>query len=201
MLNHFDSLTRYIACARVTQRPIFEFISTDIRPNDKVMVFAFDDDYTFGVIQSDIHWQWFLAKCTTLAETPNYNSASIWDTFPWPQSPKEDNVKKVSIISKELRDLRNKIIEETQLTLRDIYRQLELPGNNPLKEIHKELNNAVLECYGFKKNFDILQQLLDLNYLISEKEKSGDFIQPPGLPEYIGEPENYTSTDCINMIT
>jgi len=56
----------YIACSRVMLRPIFEFICTDIVPNDKVIVFPFDDFYSFGIIQSSVHWEWLKAQCTTL---------------------------------------------------------------------------------------------------------------------------------------
>jgi hypothetical protein len=36
MVNKISKIGRYIACARVTKRPIFEFISSKIRPNDAV---------------------------------------------------------------------------------------------------------------------------------------------------------------------
>ena len=34
MLKERNKLKRYISCARVTQRPIFEFVSSEINPND-----------------------------------------------------------------------------------------------------------------------------------------------------------------------
>ena len=59
MLNAIAGLRRYIACGRVTLRPIFEFVSPHIHPNDVVMVFPFEDDYSFVILQSSIHWLWF----------------------------------------------------------------------------------------------------------------------------------------------
>jgi hypothetical protein len=59
-------LSRYIVCSRVTLRPIFEFVEPTIHPNDALNVFAFEDDYSFGILQSDIHWQWFVGRCSTI---------------------------------------------------------------------------------------------------------------------------------------
>ncbi|MCH8207845.1 MAG: hypothetical protein IIA62_02115 [Nitrospinae bacterium] len=52
--------SRYIVCAQITKRPIFEFIETGINPNAALIVFPFEDDYTFGILQSDTPWKWFL---------------------------------------------------------------------------------------------------------------------------------------------
>jgi hypothetical protein len=59
-------IPRYISCARVTKRPIFDFISSDIHPDTMLIVFPMADDYSFGILQSDFHWRWFNARCSTL---------------------------------------------------------------------------------------------------------------------------------------
>src|SRR6202042_583760 len=87
MLEALGRLTRYIACSRVTRRPIFEFVSSNIRPGDALQVFALEDDYSFGILQSDIHWQWFTERCSGLKIDPRYTSESVYSTFPWPQTP------------------------------------------------------------------------------------------------------------------
>jgi len=85
MIKQITELPRYIVCSRVTKRPVFEFVSNDIRPNDSMAVFAFADDYSFGILQSGIHWAWFTAKCSTLTERFRYTSDTVFDTFAWPQ--------------------------------------------------------------------------------------------------------------------
>ncbi len=85
MLAAIAPLPRYIVCARVTKRPIFEFLSSGVRPDSSLTVFTFADDYSFGVLQSGIHWAWFTAKCSTLTERFRYTSDTVFDTFPWPQ--------------------------------------------------------------------------------------------------------------------
>jgi hypothetical protein len=199
MLKQLDSRKRYVACARVTQRPIFEFYSSDIRPNDKVMAFMFDDYYTLGVIQSNLHWNWFLEKCTTLGETPNYNSAAIWDTFPWPQTPTQKQVEKVAEASMKLHNERTKTLREGDKTLRDLYRLLEQPGKNPIKELHITLDKAVMEAYGFDEKRDVLSQLLELNFSVAAKEEKEEQVQAPGWPEHIKGKEKFITDDCVKF--
>jgi len=200
MLNSISQLTRYIACARVTQRPIFEFISSKIHPNDKVICFAFEDDYSFGIIQSGIHWLWFTEKCTTLAETPNYNSAAIWDTFPWPQDPSEKQIMTIAKASKALRDERNQVMNENKQSLRDIYRLLERPGKNSIRDLQQALDKAILEAYGFDDSSDLLAQLLELNLQVSEKEAKREVVQSPGLPVWFKDRERVVSEDCVKFL-
>ncbi len=199
MLIQRNNLTRFISCARVTQRPIFEFISADINPNDKLMAFMFEDDYSFGLIQSGVHWKWFLEKCTTLGETPNYNTASIWDTFPFPQTPPEAQIKKVAVAAKALRDARTKAMKEHVMSLRDLYRLLEQPGKNHIRDLHEALDKAVMEAYGFNEDEDLLAQLLALNLQVAQNEKEGKPVQPPGLPEFVKNKEEYISNDCVKF--
>jgi len=82
VMNAIKPLSRYVACGQVTKRPIFEMISTGINPNAALMVFAFEDDYSFGILQSDAHWQWFVNRCSTLTERFRYTSNTVWDSFP-----------------------------------------------------------------------------------------------------------------------
>ena len=78
-------LPRYIACPRVTKRPAFEFISNGIHPDNALAVFAFADDYSFGILQSGLHWLWFKERCSTLKADSRYTSDTVFDTFAWPQ--------------------------------------------------------------------------------------------------------------------
>lgn len=199
LLLHLKKINRYVACARVTQRPIFEFISSGINPNDKVMCFVFDDDYSYGIIQSGFHWKWFLEKCTTLAETPNYNSASIWDTFPWPQNPTARQIEAVAVAAKTLRTERTRVMNENRLSLRGLYRLMEKPGKNPIRDLHETLDRTVAEAYGFDQNADPLEQLLALNLEVAAREQRGQPVQAPGLPEWYPEKEKLISDDCVRF--
>ncbi len=200
MLDYLKKVSRYIACARVTQRPIFDFFCKDIHPNDKVIVFALEDDYSYGIIQSKLHWLWITSKATTLGTGYNYNVASIWDTFPWPQKPTEKQIEKIAQLSKVLRDERNVIMEKNKSSLRDVYRVIEKPGKNKLKDLHTDLDNAVIDAYGFDAKNDLLQQLLELNLKVARAENEGQEVLSPGLPNWIADKQKYVSDDYVEFI-
>jgi SAM-dependent methyltransferase len=127
MVQAITRLPRYVACGRVTKRPIFEFLSPDIRPNDALQVFAFADDYSFGVLQSGTHWMWFINNCSTLKSDYRYTSNTVFDTFPWPQEPTAKAVRRVAEAAVALRIKRNELRTKHNLSFRELYRSLELP--------------------------------------------------------------------------
>ena len=127
------------------------------------MVFPFEDEYSFGVLQSTIHWDWFVARCSTLTERFRYTSDTVFDSFPWPQSPASSDVEWVAQASRELREVRRKLMVQSNLCFRKLYRLTELPGENPLKSAQEELDSAVRSAYQMSPTQDTLSFLLDLN--------------------------------------
>lgn len=199
MLVAKKDLKRYIAASQTMLRPIFEFISTEVSPNQTISFFAFEDEYCFGVIQSKYFWEWIKITGTTLGETYRFNTNTCWDTFPFPQTPTEAQIKKVADAAKALRNARNKAMKEHVMSLRDLYRLLEQPGKNPIKDLHAVLDKAVMEAYGFNEQEDVLAQLLALNLLVAENKTVGKPVQPPGLPGFVKNKEEYVSDDCVRF--
>lgn len=197
MLSRIAQLPRYIACGRVTKRPIFEFVSSDIRPNDAIMVFALSDDYSFGILQSSTHWVWFTARCSTMKGDFRYTSDSVWDTFVWPQTPTLAQVERVAQAAKTLRLLRRDIMQKSDLSLREVGRILDKPGKNPLRDAQDLLDRAVRDAYGMKASNDVLAHLLELNALCTALEESGEKVVAPGLPPIAFDAAPLISSDCI----
>jgi len=199
MLSGVQTIRRYISCSRVTLRPIFEFVDSKINPNDALMVFEFDDYYSFGMIQSSIHFQWFQEKCSTLEGRYRYTTDTVWDTFPWPQSPTQKQIEKVAEAAMKLHQQRTKTLKEHKMSLRDLYRLLEQPGKNPIKDLHTALDKAVMESYGFDEKGDLLSQLLALNLQVAAKEERKEKVQAPGWPEGIKGEEKFVTDDCVKF--
>jgi hypothetical protein len=199
MLSEVRKIPRYIACSGVTKRQIFEFVSSDIHPNDKLQVMALADDYSFGIICSSAHWLWFINKCTTLKADFSYNTESVFNTFPWPQKPSGKQIRAVADAAYALRAFRRKTMQANGWSLRDLYRTLETPGENRLREAHAVLDAAVRAAYGMKETDDILAFLLKLNLELAEKESKGEAITPPGLPSYVARPADFVSKDCVTV--
>lgn len=195
MLKVLRPLSRYIVTPQVTSRAMFEFLSSEIHPNAALMVFAFDDDYSFGLLQSTIHARWWRSKGSSMKSDPRYTTESVWDTFPWPQKPTQKQVEAVASAAKALREARTKAMREGKQTLRDLYRLMEKPGKNPLRELHAALDKAVLAAYGFDAKQDLLAQLLELNLTVAAKEEKGEPVQKPGLPD--GIKGDFVSEDCV----
>jgi hypothetical protein len=199
MLEKFSSLKRYIVCPQLTSRPVFEFIDSQIIPNATLIAFAFEDDFTFGILQSSLHINWWKEKCSTFKGDYRYTANTVWDTFPFPQSPTLNDVKKIANCAKKLRERRKEIMHKHNYTLRDIYRILEEPGANPLKELHDELDNAVISSYNFSRRKNLLAQLLDLNLDIAIKILNNQKVHGPGLPTFVKNNNDFISDDCISI--
>lgn len=190
-------LSRYAVCGRVTKRPIFAFVDTKVRPNDALQVFAYEDDYTFGVLQSGVHWRWFEARCSTLKSDPRYTSNTVWDSFPWPQEPTPASIRKVAESAVSLRATRDQLALRHNLSLRDLYRSLELPGKSTLKDSQAALDEAVRAAYGVEEQADTLAFLLELNAKLAGMEEKGEHVRAAGLPEYITDRANLVTSDSL----
>jgi hypothetical protein len=188
---------RYIVCPRVTKRPTFEFVSSDVHPDGSLAVFGYDDDYSFGILQSNAHWQWFIAKCSKLTERFRYTSDTVFDTFPWPQTATVKQIDAVAAAARELRRVRAEALPKMKGGLRALYRTLELPGANPLKDAHAALDTAVLTAYGFNAKRDLLAQLLALNQAVAVKIEKGTPVTAPGVPPIYPDAKKLVTEDCI----
>ncbi len=175
-------LTRYIACSRVTKRPIFEVVSAAIHPGDALSVFPLQDDYSFGVLQSGLHWRWFAARGSSMKGDQRYTSSTVFDSFPWPQAPSAAQIGAVADAAVALRALRRDLAARRGLSLRALYADMERPGHHPLEDAHAALDATVGAAYGMPPREDPLAFLLALNHACAAREAAGLPIAGPGLP-------------------
>jgi hypothetical protein len=197
LLASLKKIPRYLACSLVTKHPVFIFVDSAFRPSNLLQVFTFYDDYSFGVIQSSAHAIWFKTKSSKLTERFRFGEG-IWNTFPWPQDPNPKAITAVAEAGREVRRIREEALQHLKGGLRALYRTLELPGANPLKDAHAALDAAVLAAYGFDPKADLLAQLLDLNQSVAAKIAAGQPVTAPGLPPIITNPAPFITPDCIN---
>jgi hypothetical protein len=197
MLSVIKPLSRFLACSYVTQRPIFMFVSSAIRPSNLIQIFGFADDYSFGVMQSHAHWLWFVTKCGKLGVGFRYSTESVFDTFPWPQTPTVKQIEDVAAAAQRLQLVRAGALPKIKGGLRALYRTLELPGANPLKDAHAALDAAVCAAYGFSAKKDLLAQLLALNQDVAAKIEKGEAVTAPGVPKNYPDAKKLVTEDCI----
>lgn len=170
-------VTRYVVCVRVTRRPIFAFVDAGVRPNDALQAFVLEDDYSFGVLQSRLHWQWFVERCSTLRGDQRYTSETVWSSFPWPQAPRAEHARAVAAAGRELRAVRDGLVAEVG-SLRAVYRGMP----ERLSRSQAALDGAVMRAYGFAAGVDEVAALFELNLAIAAEERAGRDVQGPGVP-------------------
>ena len=181
----------------VTKRPIFCFVDPNIRPDHTLEAFAFDDDYSFGILQSNAHWQWFVAKCSKLESDfvtlPNRSSIHF---------PGRSRRRWSKSISSPKRDAKCGVCaarrwRKSKAGCGPCIARWNCPGKNPLKDAHVALDAAVLGAYGFSAKGDLLAQLLDLNLQVARRLDAGEAVTAPGLPPDYPDPSGLITDDCI----
>lgn len=182
MRTALSKLGRYIATPRVAKHRIFVWLESDILPDAQLVVFARDDDYFFGVLQSKVHELWARRLGTQLRDAVSgfrYTSTTTFETFPFPwtpnQEPKKDaRVQAIGQAAKELVEQRDRWLNagetfEVSETSKVLPRTLTNLYNERLTWLalaHRKLDDAVLDAYGWQHDLsdeEILEKLLALN--------------------------------------
>lgn len=195
-LREASGLSRIVACSRHAARPVFVFLSRSFLPTESLQVFAFEDDYSFGVLQSSAHWAWAVAKGSKIKGDTRY-TMDVWNTFPWPQALDVARVGAVVGAAKHLRSTRDRLMKENGWSLRSLYQSAEVTGPHPLKQAQAGLDAAVDAAYDLPAGRDRLEFLLELNLCVAEDERDGFSVLGSGLPTDIGDIEQWTSRDSI----
>lgn len=180
LIREIDKLDRYIALtivAAVGRKSIYQFVDSSIRPDASLQVFTLSDDYSFGVLSSSLHRQWFDERCSKLKVDPRYTPTTVYDTFPWPVNPSQPRIDAVVRVSADILQLREAYLNKG-ITLAQQYNSLRKPGSSMLGKLHDRLDNVVMELYGFSRQDDVLAQILALN--LAAAEQPGQQQSPGG---------------------
>ena len=167
--------SRYIATVAVAKHRLFVWLPMSVIPDHALFVFAREDDYFLGVLQSRVHEVWALRRGTALEDRPRYTPTTTFETFPlpWPPGKEPENdslVKAINTAAKALVENRDKWLnppdsspgELKKRTLTNLYNQ----RPQWLEDAHRALDDAVLAAYGWPHDLgdtDILERLLRLN--------------------------------------
>ena len=177
MRNALQGLSRYIGTSQISRHRIFSYIDGDVIPDHAIIVFARDDDYTFGILHSRIHEKWALRMGTQLETRPRYTSTTCFETFPFPR-PTEEQREAIAEAARELNRLRegwlNPVdaegepvvfgVDLRRRTLTNLYNEYE--RHTWLVNVHERLDAAVAAAYGWDADLSdeqVLERLLALN--------------------------------------
>ncbi len=189
-----NGLSRYIATPETAKHRVFTFLGGSVLPDNMVTAIAIDDAYHIGVLSSKVHVIWALASGGDLGgNTPRYNKSVCFDPFPFPVAVPSQK-QKIRDLGDRLDTHRKQVqAAHPEITITGMYNLLEkLRAGDPftdadrdynnkalvstLKQIHDDLDRAVLDAYGWPHtitNEQILENLVALNGDRAEEERNG----------------------------
>jgi hypothetical protein len=145
-------LDRVLTIPRVTKHVNFSFLSTQMVMSEQLIVFAFSDTSTFGVLQSRAHEIWANCFGSSLGETLRYGPSDIFETFPFPAN--EECRSRLEEISRLYFDFRAGLMITEDEGMTDIYNRFHNPEEQSksiveLRRLHDAVDRAVLDAYGW----------------------------------------------------
>jgi hypothetical protein len=178
---------------QTSKHRVFAFINSEVIPDQQIIVIPVSDAYFLGILSSQIHVRWSLAAGGTLEDRPRYNNSVCFDPFPFPD-PTPEQKQKIRELGERL-DAHRKQVQAAHpdITITGMYNLLEkLRAGEPfteadrdynnrafvstLKQIHDDLDLAVLQSYGWPHSItddQILENLVALNAQRAEEERNG----------------------------
>ena len=113
------------------------------------MVFAFDDDYSMGILLSRAHDAWAWAQSSTLKGDLRYTPTTVFATFPWPDPVTPEQREAVASASAALYARRSELCREHNMGLTALYNLMDEGGFTDLAALHKKLDVTVAAAYGW----------------------------------------------------
>ena len=197
MRKQLVGLPRYIATAETAKHRLFQFLDAAVLPDNALIAIATNDAFHLGVLSSCVHQAWAFAQGGTLEDRPRYNKTRCFETFPFPDEDTgltPELRQRIGVLAEQI-DAHRKRQQAASpgLTLTGSYNVLEaLREGRPLsdkektihtqglvsvlKELHDELDAAVLLAYGLApgESLDsLLTHLVSLNASRAAEEKTG----------------------------
>jgi len=120
-------LERFAVTTTTSKHRVFVWLRHPLLPDHQLIVFAIDDDSTFGVLHSRIHEIWARATGTQLREAESgfrYTPTSCFESFALPK-PTGGQAAAIAEAARELDRLRNNWLNPPEWTREEV---LEFPG-------------------------------------------------------------------------
>lgn len=158
------SLRRVLVRSRVSELHALVFVPKGYVYGDATVVFAFEDDYHFGLLQSAVHEVWLRKQASSLRTDIRYTPTDCFDTFPFPAAEYAENdlnklltrpaFAEAARLGAEYHEHRRQAMLSRQLGLTKIYNHFHDPTCQDndivqLRELHISMDKAVLACYGW----------------------------------------------------
>jgi hypothetical protein len=161
-------LRRVLVRSRVSEMHALTFVPQGWIHNEQLVVFAFDDDYHFALLQSSVHEVWVWRQASSLESRNRYTPTDCFDTFPFPAEEYRriakgewrtealpEPFRRVAEVGAEYHEHRRRIMLARNIGLTKTYNLFHDPNCTDrdiqrLRELHVEMDKAILACYGWE---------------------------------------------------
>jgi hypothetical protein len=188
-------LPRYIATVETAKHRVFQFLDASMAPDNMLICIALDDAYALGVLSSRVHGAWALAAGGRLGvgNDPRYNKTRCFEPFPFPVATPDQQARIRELAEALDAHRKRQQAAHPALTLTGMYNVLAKLRNGEalaakdkliheqglvavLKQLHDELDEAVLAAYGWTGqpgDATLLERLVSLNAERASEEADG----------------------------
>ena len=146
------SLRRVLAISRVGQRAAIAFLPSRMVYADSLIVFPFDTHAAFCMLQSRVHEVWARFFGSSMKDDLRYTPSDCFETFPFPLEWTADP--RLEAAGTRYYELRAAFMVKTGEGLTKTYNRFhdpddEHPDITTLRALHREMDRAVLNVYGW----------------------------------------------------
>jgi hypothetical protein len=143
---------RVIAVSRVGQRLSFAFLPSGLIHSDSLVVFPMESNAAFGALQSRPHEAWARFFASSMKDDLRYSPSDCFETFPLPVDWEQGAALEATGAAYD--EFRARLMVETDTGLTATYNRFHDPDERSadiakLRELHTEMDRAVLEAYGW----------------------------------------------------
>lgn len=180
MRRSLHGLDRFLVTPRIAKHRLFCWLDKSVLPDSALIVFATDRDADLGLLQSRIHEIWALAMCSSLEDRPRYTPNTTFETFPFPDCFKSDPPQAIVDAAKTLDSRRSAWLNPEgasvdalkERTLTNLYNRRESGEEVWLNNLHRDLDRAVLDAYGWSDLAEPLFEAEDALRALNAKGES-----------------------------
>lgn len=136
-----------ISCVSKTVMPVF--VPTGQVLSHATVVFAYDDDFHFGVLSSGFHFRWVVRHASSMRTDTRYTPSDVFETFVQP--PHSDVVGNAA---QSLDEFRRNLMVSEWIGLTTLYNRIHDSTNQDrdirqMRALHRDLDHAVQAAYGW----------------------------------------------------
>jgi len=145
------SLSEVLVIARVSKTVMPLRVPTGQVFHEKVVVFASDSYALQGFLSSSFHQLWAIKYGTTMRTDPTYTPHLVFGSLPRPRLSE-----RLDIAGRILNEERGDVMTRRDLGLTGLYNLINDPAIredrdiNRLREVHVEIDEAILDAYGWQ---------------------------------------------------